>query len=349
MKKIRVSCLPVAGRENPYQNLMIQGLRENQELIVRNGCKGRFFGILKTAVFQWPDFIHFDWETSYYYRRNRCFITLNIPWFFIQILIVKYLFRCKLVWTPHNVVPHDAKFMGVHKLCRCFFAREVEWIRLFDADTFERATLELRVHSSKFIVVPEGSYVNYYTNNIDSLSARKLLDISNEKKVLLYFGLIKPYKGILDLLISFRLMEKKADYELLIVGKSMDSNYLEELVKNVCPGVRIIEGFVQENEVQNYFNAADIVVLPFEKIENSGSVILAMGFGKPIVAPSKGVLSKRLAFQIDLLYSTDRLDAEALNKLNSYSIEKLTEKGKKNKESLEVNNWSDFGNYFRKI
>lgn len=347
MKKIKISCLPVAGEENPYQKLMIRGLGENQDLAVRNGVKGRFFGILKTALFQWPDFIHFDWETSYYFRRNKFLIILNVPWFFIQILIVKYLFRCRLVWTPHNVVPHDAKFMKAHKLCRSFFAHEVEWIRLFDADTSDRALRQFNVHRSKFKIVPEGSYVGYYPNDIDSFSARNLLGVSQQKKVFLYFGLIKPYKGILELLKSFSLMENHKEYELLIVGKSMDSGYLEELLGNVSEGVRIIEGFVKESEVQNYFNAADIVVLPFEKIENSGSVILAMGFGKPIIAPFKGIISKRLCSQVDLLYLTKHIDPAALNKVNSYSIENLTEKGKRNKKNLEVYNWSDFGKCFR--
>jgi hypothetical protein len=60
-----VSCLPVAGKENPYQYLMMKGLNESPNLEVKSGIDDKFFGIIRTAVFQKPDYIHFDWETSY--------------------------------------------------------------------------------------------------------------------------------------------------------------------------------------------------------------------------------------------------------------------------------------------
>ncbi len=129
-KKIRISCLPVAGIENPYQYLM-KGLRADSRLKVQNGIHDRFFGILRTAAIQRPDYIHFDWETAYYYRRQLWMTIINIPFFLLQVYIARYIFGCKLVWTPHNIIPHDSKYLKIHRFCRRFFARKMNWIRLF--------------------------------------------------------------------------------------------------------------------------------------------------------------------------------------------------------------------------
>ena len=175
-KKIRISCLPVAGIQNPYQFLMIKGLQTDSRLIVKNGIHDRFFGILRTAIAQHPDYIHFDWETSYYYRRNLWMTIVNIPFFMLQVYIVRYFFNCKLVWTPHNMIPHDSRYIRIHRLCRRFFAKNMQWIRLFSKTSLPAAVAELKCDESKFKVIPEGSYIGYYPNEIDKSEARKSLE-----------------------------------------------------------------------------------------------------------------------------------------------------------------------------
>ena len=128
---IRVSCLPVAGIDNPYQYLMMKGLNEDDHIQAISGLDNRFFGIFLTAIRQRPTYIHFDWLHSYYYRRTLWMSILNMPLFVIQILFVKWIFRTKLVWTLHNIEPHDVKYKWLHQFNRRFFANNVEWIRLF--------------------------------------------------------------------------------------------------------------------------------------------------------------------------------------------------------------------------
>ena len=66
---------------------------------------------------------------------------------------------------------------GPYKWARQFFANQCEWIRVFNEDTIPRAAMALKVSGNKFRVVPEGSYVGYYANNVSQNEARKNLNL----------------------------------------------------------------------------------------------------------------------------------------------------------------------------
>ena len=97
--------------------------------------------------------------------------------------------------------------------------------------------------------------------------------------------------------------------------------------------------------MQYFYKVAEVVVLPFNKVENSGSVTLAMGFKKVIVAPKMGVSPKKLINQSDFLYK----EGDLFQKLNlAYENKKsLGEIGKLNFDQLGKNNWKDFSTFFK--
>jgi glycosyltransferase involved in cell wall biosynthesis len=342
-KQIRISCLPVAGIQNPYQFLMIKGLQSDPRLIVKSGIDDRFLGIIKTAIVQKPDYIHFDWETSYYYRRSLWMTIVNIPFFILQVLIVKYVLNCQLVWTSHNIIPHDSKYIRIHRYCRRFFARRMKWIRLFSEASLPAAVKELRCDKNKFKIIAEGSYVGYYPNNVRRSEARRFLNIADDKTVLLYTGFIKPYKGIDNLIECF----KKSFQEntiLIIAGKVMNSDYFEKIKNSINENMILIDRFIENDELQYFFNAADVITLPFKKIENSGSVILAMSFKKAVIAPAMGVVKERLIKQQELLY-TESLEQsfENLKRKTSAELKKI---GEGNYDTLLKYSWTDFAKAF---
>lgn len=342
-KQIRISCLPVAGIQNPFQFLMIKGLQSDSRLIVKNGINDRFFGILKTAIKQQPDYIHFDWETSYYYRRSLWMTLINVPSFMLQIFIARYILNCKLVWTPHNIIPHDSKYIKIHRFCRRFFAGNMKWIRLFSEISLPAAVAELKCNANKFKIIPEGSYVGYYPNKVGRMEARKYFNISNDKLVLLYTGYIKPYKGITELIECFK-KSFTDNAVLLIAGKVMDAAYFKTVKESINENIIVIDRFIESDELQYFFNAADIVTLPFKKIENSGSVILTMGFMKAVIAPRMGVLAERLKNQPELLYNESLEQSfEALKKM---SPGRLQEIGENNFKELSKYKWTDFSGAF---
>ena len=324
---------------------MMQGLNRCSRLKAYNGVHDRFLGIIRTVVRHRPHYLHFDWIISYYYRRWWWLTLLSVPLFFIQILMARYLFRTRIVWTLHNVLPHDNSQVRLHRLCQRFMARQCDWIRVFSPDTVARAVRELRVPASKLRVVPEGDYTTYYPNATDRVQARQYLGLPASSRVLLYLGLIKPYKGVLELIHSFRQLHLTDTY-LIIAGKVMDKAYGEAIREVLNESVILKDQFVPEDALQYYYHAADAVVLPFRNIENSGSVIMAMGFAKPIIAPAIGVVKERLSQQSELLFRSAEELPERLYQVLHWPDEKRQAAGTRNYEALRDSRWEDLSPLF---
>lgn len=344
--KTTIACLPVAGPDNPYQNLMMAGLSEDSRLRAFNGADDRFWGIARTVISRRPRYLHFDWIASYYLRRWRWLTYLSVPFFCAQILLARGL-GVRLVWTLHNILPHDAADLGVHRFCQRFLAQRCDWIRVFSETTIASAAQELRVSPALFRVVPEGDYTSCYPNMVTKEAARTQLNIPAAAKVLLYLGLVKPYKGVLELVKLFREISDRDHHRLLIVGKGKDAHYADQVKEAAGNNVVFVDRFIPETKLQYYYNAADAVVLPFARIENSGSAIMAMGFARPIIAPALGVLTERLSQQKQLLYHDQAELREIIRSFlyNPSSAADWQVLGRRNYEALKPR-WTDFAVLF---
>ena len=105
--------------------------------------------------------------------------------------------------------------------------------------------------------------------------------------MILFFGLVRPYKGVDVLLDAFRSVEGA---ELWVVGRplGMSVESLQELAARAPGTVRFVPRFVSDQELPAYFRRADIVVLPHRDAEQSGVLYAALAFGKPIVMSDVG-------------------------------------------------------------
>lgn len=341
---LRVVCLPVAGTENPYQSLMIKGLNQ-QNIRAFTGINDRFWGIIRTQVRYKPDYLHFDWIVSYYYRRWSLLTLVSILLFCLQLELIYRCTPTRIVWTLHNLLPHDLPFSLVHRYCQRFMAKRCNWIRVFSEDTVIKASRELQVPIQRFHVIPEGDYSSIYPNESNTNAAREKLNIPISAQLLLFLGTIRPYKGIPDLLEVIRQIDNP-DLILLIAGHSPDQSYAQLLKKELPAHCILHPHFIPNEQLHYYFNAADAVVLPFIEIENSGSAVLAMGFGKPIIAPAKGVLRKRLHAQSQLLYDSKISLKQVIIKVLQYSTDERKQIGERNIHALKNYQWADFGHLF---
>ena len=101
--------------------------------------------------------------------------------------------------------------------------------------------------------------------------------------MVLFFGLIRPYKGVDVLLDAWRRAERPDGAELWIVGMPrMDASFIDG------PGVRTALRFVSGAELAGAFRAADLVVLPYREIDQSGVLFTALAFGKPLLLTAVG-------------------------------------------------------------
>lgn len=324
---------------------MMQGLKKNDRLLVKHGADGRLLSFLKTYFKYKPDYIHVDWTNKYFNRRKNWMVYFNIPILFIELFILTKLTPVKLVWTMHNLTPHDTDDVGPKFFARRLIAKSFTWIRVFDESTAEKAADLYNIKRSTFKILPEGSYLEYYKNNSTRDIARGKFNFSDTETVFLFVGLIRPYKGILEAIEQIKKV-KELNWKLLIAGRCNQPDYLKKVIAAIEGDSRFIlhEGFVPAEDLHFYFNASDYVLLPFKNIENSGSAILSMGFKKIVIAPQKGVLKRRLTNQLNFLYKESFI--EVLEEIKKTSPEERSAIGEKNYEELGKYKWEDFAEFF---
>ena len=141
------------------------------------------------------------------------------------------------------------------------------------------------VAPGKARVIPHGAF-DYLTRQPDEIPLPSEL-ASVADPVILFFGLIRPYKGVDVLLEAFRSL---SGTELWIVGRplGMSVESLRELAARAPGTVRFVPRFVSDQELPAYFRRADVVVLPHRDAEQSGVLYAALAFGKPIVMSDVG-------------------------------------------------------------
>jgi glycosyltransferase involved in cell wall biosynthesis len=159
-------------------------------------------------------------------------------------------------------------------------------------------------------VIPHGHYIDAYPNTVTRADARRARHLPltigrSSSTVFLFFGLIRPYKGLEELLPAFHSLGD-ANAVLLIAGRSRPSDYAARLAAQAGPDPRVVwhPHFVPNDEVQGWMNAADIVALPYRQITTSGAAMLAWSFGKPVIAPALPAFTEpmRAAPFLGLLY-----------------------------------------------
>ena len=213
----------------------------------------------------------------------------------------------KLVWTVHNVLPHEPKTSNDRLVTR-YTARLAARLIVHSKQAIEELR-EVGAATDKATVIPHGNYAGVYPNNTTRTAARKRLGVAADEQAILFFGAIRPYKGVEDLLAAFAMMAGKKT-RLIIAGRCLDDKLGEAIVSAAKKDSRIIyrQGSIPNEDVASYFLAADVVCLPFTAVTTSGVVLLALTFGKPLVVPRIGAI-RDLPDSVGILYDPSEKDA----------------------------------------
>ena len=346
LPRVLVACLPISGTENPYQSLMMDGLRENGTLRVEHGAAGRVLAALRTCIRQRPDFLHYDWNYSYFVTRSTVITALLGMMLLAELWIVRRLFNCRIVWTFHNIESHEKPHPRLERWVQQQFARQCAWIRIMYRSSLDRTMQYLGVAAEMIRVVPMGPYFDCYPNDVSMSDARRALGFDPEHRVLLNIGAMRRYKGILKLLSALHEIEDPR-LRLIIAGPCNVACLAEEVRRaaELDRRVLLMMEFVPNDRLQLVLNAANAVILPFQRVENSSSVLLAMSFAKPVIAPAQGVLPEQLVQQRDLLYEEGGLHRAVVGFLSADTKE-LENAGRRNQAAVRECRWSDFAKVF---
>jgi glycosyltransferase involved in cell wall biosynthesis len=191
----------------------------------------------------------------------------------------------RVVMICHNVLPHERnRFDAV--LIRMALSKADQLIVHSAADRAKAISL---LPKRRVDVVPHPSYASFQSGSWTRESARSTLDLNGN--VLLFFGLVRPYKGLLDLLAAMRLVLSSINATLLVVGEIWGKAEIYRLrVKElgIEQQVQFIDRYVPDSEVPMYFAASDLTVLPYREATGSGVLQLSFGLGVPVVATRTG-------------------------------------------------------------
>lgn len=209
----------------------------------------------------------------------------------------------RIVYTAHDVLPHEPEIMS-HEHCRWLYHR-ASALFVHGERMKELMTRHFDVDPGVVHVIPHGNY--NFISDAPSVwnreNARESFGWDDDDRVVLFFGLIREYKGLDTLIEACRLVRDMGlgngqRLRLVIAGRVFrnhwqDGGYEAQIRDaNLASNVRLEFGHIEMKDVARYFHAADVVVLPYKRGSQSGVLRLAYSFRKASVATSVGSLAE---------------------------------------------------------
>jgi beta-1,4-mannosyltransferase len=238
------------------------------------------------------DVLHINWLHHFYRAADLETSVRNLKRFTNNLQHAHSL-GYQIVWTFHNLYPHERPFPEIDHDAQgmmCQVADEVIAHCQYAADRCS----ELFYRPDHLSVIPHGNYIDAYPSEVTKANARERLGIPSDARVYAFSGNARPYKGIDRLVDTFRQIAQPGEHLLLMMRHfPLNPQYAldyVELAKGSDNITAVSSDFFERSEFQNYMNAADVAVLPFVDVLTSGSAILALSFGLPVVLPQLGCL-----------------------------------------------------------
>lgn len=273
-------------KANPYTADLYRAL-QRRGAVVRDLHYGRLL-LERTDVIHlhWPDLSFLSGPRLY---RHVCRLAL-----FYGSLALSRRRGTVLVWTVHNVAAHEERSTArLRALADKLLLKNVDGIISLTAEgvvSARSAYPELAAVPAE--VIPHGHYRDSYDFTIGRAEAREKLGLDAHRPVIVSVGQIRRYKNVPHLIRVFR--ESDVDATLLIAGK-ISPPELEAEIREAARGddrIVVDARFLPDDEIAAALVAADLVILPYARIQNSGSAILAVSADRPVLVPQLGAMQE---------------------------------------------------------
>ncbi|NDW16241.1 glycosyltransferase [Alteromonas genovensis] len=286
---------------NPYQKLLYKAINEHFNLAIEGyDQKGLRKELIDKKKGEFK-YIHLHWLHNFFDFEDSSVLDNTLE-------SLKYAKQngFEIIYTAHNICSHDSENAGDEKRYREQILSLVDHSLAHGELAKQRLISEFNVAAESIEVVPHGTYGDFYGEKLDKNQAKEKFGIPAKSTVFLFFGNIKGYKGIFNLLSRFQsLREKRDDVYLIIAGRVLDQDLMPELTEQTSDAnILFRPGFVQNDEVIDYFSSADLCVLPYEQVLTSGAAMLSVTMRCPVLAPSIGILPEVITPEIGLLFDS---------------------------------------------
>ncbi len=280
--------------------------------------------------------------------------------FYTNILVFFDVFFAKILFSKVVITVHDVKSFTDKKSSN-YFLRIIYFLSdsIITHNDFSKQEIKKisRIKCQDINIVPHGNYIPFIEIENNQLNSQIKLKIPKKRKVILFFGLIKKEKG-LELLIKsiIDVKKKHPDILVLIAGKMFKNSFhdYKKLIddNDLNDNFIIHNYFIKDEDVKYYYDATDIVVLPYKKIYQSGVLLMSLSFKKPVLVSSlppfteiitddkngfifESECIESLSQKISFIFS----DLQNLSKIGSNGFEL----------AKETYNWTEIGSLLSKI
>lgn len=320
---MRVRFVPNTKSANPYLDLLGNGL-------------ARYGITVKSSLLPYPtplwlvrqrrhvDVLHFQWLHTFYQRGT---IVASVLGYCYLALLLEMAQRLdyRIVWTMHNLYPHERPFPELDVRVRRLILSYVQAV-IVHCEAGRARLLDEFNYDGSIYVAPVGNYRTAYTPATDRAVARRELGLPSSNMIFLHVGTIRAYKGIPRLLECFAALPH-AEVTLVIAGKEHHFSLEDHVRKELLQDQRVVlrPDPIPSSELPLYLAAADVIVAPFERVLTSSSIMLALSFGRPVVAPYLGCIPELVDSSSGFLYDpSDRRGLfEALQACTTADLDRL--------------------------
>lgn len=226
-----------------------------------------------SITFSKPEILHVQWIP----------LVQKLP-FEIWFLKFAKLRGIRVVYTVHNVLPHDSgqRFKRVYEQVYS----EVDMLVCHTQEAKVQLETDFAIKPERICVIPHGPLFHDAIADVQDIRTQR--NIGKDVCLVLMQGMLKPYKGVIFLLEAWRqLCSQNLNARLLIVGTA-DSEFEREIRAKISylgikDSVSLDFRYISDEELSSYYQASDIVVYPYKSITASGALMTGLSFQKPIV------------------------------------------------------------------
>ena len=302
---VRVACFPPysGGKDNPYLSLSYEHLAEFGFVVApRAELTLRWLWRWRTEV----ALLHFQWQPDFYYLAKRkryaersprlprlrsCF---KLAGFATRLRLAR-MFGYRIVWTIHEAYPPPGVLRpaalgpGFDRVGERILARNCDGLIAHQDAVADVASADFGIDRDRVQLAGHGAYFGQYPAGRSRAEVRSELGIDPHAFVFLAFGSMRPDKSIGPLLEAFRAV-RNPNAALIVAGRVEDFDALRLLQAAAQEDRRIkpLPGFVPDEDVRELFDAADATVLARGQEWTSGSIILSLTLGVPVVCARLG-------------------------------------------------------------
>lgn len=299
---VSLNGLQYPDSKNPYTRLWRESLGLQGIVFSVASCPQDF--LMRALSPASLDLVHLHWV----HPVSRNFLLGLLKFLMFQVALLFFWLRgVKIYWTVHNLLPHEKQHLWLDRLNNWLLARFVTGVFVHGQSAIPLVSQTLSLPESHVHCAMHGNYAGVMPSVAPAGSDVEPLPGCH----FLYFGLVRPYKGVLDLLGQYAALPLPGS--LTVAGDPQGAVMRRSVEAAAAGDSRIVLhlGYLEDEYLARLIHSADVVVLPFHEVFTSGSLVMALTMGKPVILPRVGLLPEYVGEDCAFFYQPGEVDGLA--------------------------------------